>query len=93
MIEGMNRMPAEARLNDAAGVAALAICESLLLALRDLKIISEKDVRDLLDDVVTTYGEAAAGFTNGRETSGGAQDCSAHPGQQGRKAARLLSTC
>ena len=37
-----------ARFNDAEGMAALGICESILLALTDLKIISQKDARDLL---------------------------------------------
>lgn len=44
---------------DAEGLAALGICESLLLALADLKVISEQDVRDLLTDVATTHTEAA----------------------------------
>jgi hypothetical protein len=44
---------------DAEGLAALGICESLLLALTDLKIISERDARDLLTDVATTHSEAA----------------------------------
>ena len=48
------------RLNDADGMAALGICESLLLALTDLKVISEKDARALLTDVATTHNEAAA---------------------------------
>ncbi len=42
-------------------LAALSICESLLLALTDLKVISEVDARDLLDDVVATHTEAAIG--------------------------------
>lgn len=45
---------------DAEGMAALGICEALLLALTDLKIISEKDARDLLTDVATTHTEAGA---------------------------------
>ena len=45
--------------NDADGIAALGICESLLLALTDLKIISEEDARDLLTDVATSHTEAA----------------------------------
>ena len=49
------------RFNDAEGTAALGICGSLLLALTDLKIISEQDARDLLTDVATTHDEAAAG--------------------------------
>ena len=40
-------------------MAALGICESLLLALTDLKVISQKDARDLLTDVVTAHTEAA----------------------------------
>ena len=35
------------------GTAALNICESLLLALTDLKVIREEDVRALLTDVAT----------------------------------------
>jgi hypothetical protein len=44
---------------DAEGLAALGICESLLLALTDLTIISEKGARDILTDVATTHSEAA----------------------------------
>ena len=46
-------------LSDANGTAALGICESLLLALTDRKIISEQDARDLLTDVATSHEEAA----------------------------------
>jgi hypothetical protein len=53
------QMTEHARFHDAEGIAALGICESLLLALTDLKIISEKDARDLLTDVATTHHEAA----------------------------------
>lgn len=52
-------MTEHVRLNEADGMAALGICESLLLALTDLKIISDKDARDLLTDVATTHTEAA----------------------------------
>ena len=45
--------------NDAEGTAALGICESLLLALTDGKILTEKDARDLLTDVATSHSEAA----------------------------------
>jgi hypothetical protein len=51
-------MTEHARFPDADGSAALGICESLLLALTDGKIISERDARDLLTDVVTTHQEA-----------------------------------
>jgi hypothetical protein len=52
-------MTEPARFNEADGMAALGICESLLLALTDLKVISERDARDLLTDVVTSHTEAA----------------------------------
>jgi hypothetical protein len=53
-------MTEHVRSHDADGTAALGICESLLLALTDLKIISEQNARDLLTDVATTHTEAAA---------------------------------
>ncbi len=43
------------------GTAALGICESLLLALTDLKVVSEEDVRGLLTDVATANSKAAHG--------------------------------
>jgi hypothetical protein len=52
-------MTEQAQFDDAAGVAALGICESLLLALAELKIISELEVRDVLIDVATAHHEAA----------------------------------
>jgi hypothetical protein len=52
-------MTEPARFNEVDGMAALGICESLLLALTDLKIISDQDARDLLTDVATTHSEAA----------------------------------
>lgn len=44
---------------DADGSAALGICESLLLAMTDLKIISDKDARSLLTDVSDAHQGAA----------------------------------
>ena len=52
-------MAENAERNDVEGMAALGICESLLVALTDLKIISDKDARDLLSDVATAHNEAA----------------------------------
>jgi hypothetical protein len=49
----------EAQTHGVDGMAALSICESLLVALTDLKIISEQDARDLLTDVLTAHNEAA----------------------------------
>jgi hypothetical protein len=46
-------------LNDPAGAAALGICESLLHALTDGKVISQQEVRGLLTDVVTTHEQTA----------------------------------
>ena len=51
-------MTEHVRFSDADGTAALGICESLLLALTDAKILSEEDARDLLTDVVTTHQDA-----------------------------------
>ena len=48
-------MTEQVRFPDADGTAALGICESLLLALTDAEILSEKDARDLLTDVVTSH--------------------------------------
>jgi hypothetical protein len=52
-------MTERVRFQEAEGMAALGICESLLIALTDLKILSEKDARDLLTDVATMHDEAA----------------------------------
>ena len=46
-------MQQDNRSNGAEGLAALGICESLLLALTDLKVITRQDARDLLTDVAT----------------------------------------
>jgi hypothetical protein len=46
-------------LHEPSATAALGICESLLLALIDLKLISEKVAHDLLSDVITTHTKAA----------------------------------
>ncbi len=42
----------------AAGRAALSICESLLIAMQDLKLMSERDAHDVLRDAATTHHEA-----------------------------------
>ena len=47
------------RSMEANGTAALGICESLLLALIDLKVLRER-VHDLLRDVAVTHQQAAA---------------------------------
>ncbi len=52
-------MPNTAKSAEADGMAALGICESLLLALTDLNVITEEAARGLLKDVATTHEEAA----------------------------------
>jgi hypothetical protein len=46
-------------LHESNGTAALGICESLLLALIDLKLISGQVAHDLLSDVITAHTNAA----------------------------------
>jgi hypothetical protein len=46
-------------LHEPSAIAALGICESLLLALIDHKLISEEVAHDLLSDVITTHTHAA----------------------------------
>ena len=47
--------------NMAAGVAALSICESLLLALSDLKIMGARDAAGVLEDAAAAHRCAGAG--------------------------------
>jgi len=42
----------------AAAVAALAICEALLLALNDLKIMNVKQLCDVIDDATAAHRDA-----------------------------------
>lgn len=46
------------RLSDIDGSAALAICESLLLALTDRKILDERDVIGLMEDAAGAHRNA-----------------------------------
>ena len=59
--------PSPAQSAQADGMAALGICESLLIALTELKIMKESDTRDLLNDVATAH-EAAADQSNSPES-------------------------
>lgn len=45
----------------AAGHAALAICESLLLALTEQNVISDRDVRGVLEDAAAVHRGAVDG--------------------------------
>jgi hypothetical protein len=40
------------------GLAALSICESLLLALSDLKVLNDEDIRGILEDVAAAHRNA-----------------------------------
>ena len=44
----------------AAGFAALAICESLLLALTELKVLDVKDTNGVLEDAAAAHREVPA---------------------------------
>lgn len=48
----------------AAGHAALSICESLLISMRERQVLSEQDIRDLLEDAATTHHEASRDSDN-----------------------------
>jgi hypothetical protein len=47
-----------------AGAAALSICESLLIALNDLKIIDDKETRAVLQDAAESHRNAMPGSPN-----------------------------
>ncbi len=47
--------------SDPAGHAALAICESLLLALNDRNILPESEIIGVLRDAATTHEQATDG--------------------------------
>lgn len=61
MVDYLSIMPNhDDKSGGAEGLAALAVCESLLLALTELKVISRNEVCGLLEDVVNTHEQAAA---------------------------------
>ncbi|WP_420796867.1 hypothetical protein [Alkalilacustris brevis] len=47
--------------DDIAGTAALAICESLLLALNDHKILPEREILGVLKDAAAAHENVPAG--------------------------------
>jgi hypothetical protein len=51
--------------NDIAGTAALAICESLLLALNDHRILPESEIVGILRDAAAAHENAPAGEEDG----------------------------
>lgn len=46
--------------NDFSGMAALTICEALLLAMNDHKLLPEREIMGVLRDAATTHEKAAA---------------------------------
>lgn len=50
-----------------AGAAALSICESMLIALQDLKVISAKEANAVLMDAAATHRHAIPVSPNGDE--------------------------
>lgn len=49
---------------DVAGLAALSICESLLLALNDRKILPEREIMGVLKDAAASHENAPEGDAN-----------------------------
>ena len=58
--------------NAAAGLAALAICESLLLSLTDNKLIDRAEALAILGDAATAHRNAAALGANSANHDGAA---------------------
>lgn len=50
-----------AHINDVSGTAALAICESLLLALNDRNILPESEIVGILRDAAAAHHHAPTG--------------------------------
>lgn len=50
-----------AQINDVSGLAALAICESLLLALNDRNILPESEIVGILKDAAAAHQHAPNG--------------------------------
>lgn len=46
--------------NDVSGMAALTICEALLLAMNDQKLLPEREIMGILRDAAATHDNAAA---------------------------------
>jgi hypothetical protein len=62
--KGMSQMPTS---NDHAGLAALSICEALLLALNDHEVLPENEIVGVLRDAAATH-EGAVGTEGEAET-------------------------
>lgn len=49
---------------DIAGIAALTICESLLLALNDRNVLPEREIVGILKDAAATHSNAPSGHSD-----------------------------
>jgi hypothetical protein len=59
---GMNgKTTTMAQMNDVSGTAALAICESLLLALNDRNILPEAEIIGILEDAAAAHHHTPTG--------------------------------
>ncbi|MEQ8365075.1 MAG: hypothetical protein RIB61_00055 [Roseicyclus sp.] len=52
--------------NASAGIAALSICESLLLALNDNRVLSEAEIRGVLEDAAASLDGASVPGEDGQ---------------------------
>lgn len=59
-----SRDDSDTLMDGVAGVAALSICESLLIALNDLGIIDDEEARAVLVDAAATHRNAEDGSLN-----------------------------
>ncbi len=58
--------------NDHAGLAALSICESLLLAMNDAALLPENEIMGVLRDAAATHENAIGTDVNRKEHRGAA---------------------
>ena len=61
------------RKNNAAGLAALAICESLLLSLTESAVLSVKEARSILEDAMTANQNAVPLKADGEQHKAAAE--------------------
>lgn len=61
MTEFPRKSKAMTDISDAAGHAALAICESLLLALNDRNVLPEREIVGILRDAAAAHEQAPPG--------------------------------
>jgi hypothetical protein len=54
---------------DVAGTAALALCESLLLALRDYKVLPESEIVGIVEDAAAAYATTPQGDGDARQAA------------------------